>query len=1208
MASEEDKSHAPNSGGTPVLDTSWIDNSALVAVASGGGSGGVPRGRGGGKRRTRRRTLSPSIGKHNYMSNVDLNDPMKYPSLPSSGGDDGGSGPSSHDQEIGGRSAELTILRPPPQRDTDAAVTSPGDDSAAAINVPASPSGSTASPDTDLPNPTAVADLFEAEEGTTTASRPSPLGTLNDNETKPSSSSAPKKKNEGKQEPLGQTLSAGMARGRRSRRATFGGADARISLEAENLAPVLPSKPPNPVPAAPAPPAQRSPRAMDGEVIGAAEEQVSGISTAATAAATRPGDGEETQEQVPPPPPPPAAATKKSRSRSSRRRSIVMPYEAQPLMDSDLGDGHAEAETANMPPSPAPPATGGDGTATAAAAPADGDGKPSRGSTSTTNSPADELPLSSINVVSCLSRPLAAQRGWPVGDEDTRKRLFRAFYGAAPGSQRARRVAARLFCLTGYALSAVAPEDARVLCEAAGDSMEWGLEEDEPRLVSQPVRRESKEQKRGLVLRIKPLFDLMDKASKDEKLKAESATGVVSRKAAPDGFCYEDRETGEPVEPGAYKGPYLRHVRDVRASRVREFAAARRVAAAAASSSACRETAVDGMMPGVEKRASSSVKGTAISVACTSPTRAEAASKSRRDGEGLVADPATDTFAAASGVSVGESAAEKASLPPGTASGGGVDNNGDTPSKKIEGGGAVVATGDGEARDDVSGGEEADVLAMTEGITQEVSPEAVAETPRAITPGEGVCGAATAAVAKNAAAIETLVPSNEAAVVDGAGEEEAMAGALGLDGAPLAACGNRVDSVSEQVEEAVSAYSPRRGGQTPRISTTGNPTSRSGGGSSATVLGPSSAPPGGGGASSPFVEQGQHEESLSGGTPGPGGTAWKASPFGVGSPFSAAAYGAGTPMVPPGGRVAVSPGEDDEEGAEEIAALEERLWAVVDAALREYHDGVVLVRSRRNHHAFATAAAASEAEKNSTVLSCVPDAGAAATPPPSAQVGETAASMTSSVFGPQEDASASGLPGKAAPAASTPLTDDVDRARAVAAPAAAMFDTDGQPTPDSPLLPLLQLRLSEEEDDERFQYSLAWGGAGAEAGGGGGGGSSQARGGKPRRRSLAKAFSSHKTRKEPKVHEGAGARSAAQAAGNESEARGDGVGGGKTTRLTCRLCCRNACDTVMKPCQHSACGVCVDKLRNQAEQSGQALSCPWDRRGVDETCPLQEKN
>lgn len=819
-----------------------------------------------------------------------------------------------------------------------------------------------------------------------------------------------------------------------------------------------------------------------------------------------------------------------------------------------------------------------------------------------------------------------------------------------------------------------------------------------------------------------PLFDLMDKASKDEKLKAESATGVVSRKAAPDGFCYEDRETGEPVEPSAYKSPYLRHVRDVRASRVRQFAAARRVvaAAAAAASSACPETVVDGMMPGVDKSASLPVKGTAIPVACTSPTRAEEASKSRRDGEGLVADPATDALAAASCVSVGESPRENESLPPGAASREGVDINGDTPSKKIDGGGVVDEIGEGEARDDVLGVEEAEVLAMREDFSQEASPEAAAETPQTITSGEGGGVVATAVVATNAAAIETLVASNEAALVDGAGEEEAMAGTLvrgegqevehldvwkdttasvvaggdvetireraagdvnldssparlgetaaihspfchgvpenpgifdpeessarrapetspphvstaegvvspmtsssvnagssrddkSRDGAPLAGLGNRVESVAERVEDAVSVYSPRRGGQTRRISATGNPTSRdseSTGGKSARVLGPSSSPPRGGGAASPFVEkEGRHEDSLSG-TTGPGGTTLKASPVGGCSPFSAAANSAGAPTVLPGGGVAVSPEEDDEEGAEEIAALEERLWAVVDAALREYHDGVALVRSRRNHHAFATTAAASEAKENSTALSRVLDAKAAATPPPAAQVGETAASMTSSVLGREEEASASGLRVKAAPAATTPST-CVDRTRAVAAPAATTVDTDGQPTPDSPLLPLLQLRLSEEEDDDRFEYSLAWGGVGAEAGGGGGGGSSQARGGKPRRRSLAKAFSLQKTRKEPKVHDGVGARPAAQAAGNESEAVGDGVGGGKTTTLTCRLCCRNACDTVMKPCQHSACGVCVDKLRVQAEQSGQALACPWDRRGVDETCPLQEKD
>ncbi|CAM9483598.1 unnamed protein product [Scytosiphon promiscuus] len=56
--------------------------------------------------------------------------------------------------------------------------------------------------------------------------------------------------------------------------------------------------------------------------------------------------------------------------------------------------------------------------------------------------------------------------------------------------------------------------------------------------------------------------------------------------------------------------------------------------------------------------------------------------------------------------------------------------------------------------------------------------------------------------------------------------------------------------------------------------------------------------------------------------------------------------------------------------------------------------------------------------------------------------------------------------------------------------------------------------------------------------------------------------------------------------------------------VMCRLCCRKACDTVLRPCEHSACRVCVEKLRVQAARSGQLLSCPWDRQSVDETCPL----
>ena len=51
---------------------------------------------------------------------------------------------------------------------------------------------------------------------------------------------------------------------------------------------------------------------------------------------------------------------------------------------------------------------------------------------------------------------------------------------------------------------------------------------------------------------------------------------------------------------------------------------------------------------------------------------------------------------------------------------------------------------------------------------------------------------------------------------------------------------------------------------------------------------------------------------------------------------------------------------------------------------------------------------------------------------------------------------------------------------------------------------------------------------------------------------------------------------------------------------TCKLCCRKESDRILRPCQHVACGTCVEKLRVQAEQSGEGLSCPWDRQPVDE--------
>ncbi|CAM9717936.1 unnamed protein product, partial [Laminaria digitata] len=65
---------------------------------------------------------------------------------------------------------------------------------------------------------------------------------------------------------------------------------------------------------------------------------------------------------------------------------------------------------------------------------------------------------------------------------------------------------------------------------------------------------------------------MMDNAAQDEKRAAEEKTGVVSRKAAPDGYCYEDRVTKMPVDPDVYKAMYTEHIRATREARVKEFA------------------------------------------------------------------------------------------------------------------------------------------------------------------------------------------------------------------------------------------------------------------------------------------------------------------------------------------------------------------------------------------------------------------------------------------------------------------------------------------------------------------------------------------------------------------------------------------------------------------------------------------------------------
>lgn len=866
----------------------------------------------------------------------------------------------------------------------------------------------------------------------------------------------------------------------------------------------------------------------------------------------------------------------------------------------------------------------------------------------------------------------------------------------------------------------------------------------------------------------------MEKASREEKLRAEEATGVVSRKASPDGYRYEDRETGEPVDPDAYKGPYLGHVGAVRASRVQEFAA-RRVTAP--SSASALPEAVSGSAAGAGVIASF-VSGAPVAAA------AGEVGEARSDGDIPPAAPVTTSNLATGAANdvVSEESPKVGRLPGDISLPGDVlvaeIGSDDMPSEETgdaataaEEDEVIVGRNGVEAEDEnacvvgevnspaVSLEAEARAPATSATVVAEegVSPGdaatrvAATETPIAIKQ-ESAVAAGTAggqSAAKEGTAFlesETLIavaPTAEmaGAVEDGGGDdnpgvEDAKSCGGALDGVPAVVAVEEVETLSSGSAAgtvcspgAASAYleavpmKPEEpgeacdlwGGATAAVSpvshvdqespphgcrpdSSGGVSGERGDGMSTSHL--SEAPPSpalasdggivspitgspecaepfrdeacgdddplsfsgsgqGGGLEQPGVSEAEVSPASS--TPfspprsdplprgsvehgkSDGGAAAGLSPFSTSTYAAApaaavAAAAAASPLVATGGyehqqegllsggvpvldervqrefpsrerltppnhssnagspamsEIAASPGEG-EEGAEEIAALEERLWAAWDAAVLEYEEGVALVRSRCNRQA-PTPAVSAIAQEESAVASRS-SADAAAPTPTAGKVADTS--------GQEETTSAS----SGSRAAATPVPCAAGAAEAVAEPAVAVTTAGGMHTPDSPLLPLLQLRLEEEEGD-LFEYSSSWRGSAA----GGGDGSSQARGGKPRRRSLARAFSLQKTQKEgPCVQEQAvsmtagksqGAAGAATREKGESEIEGSG-GSDRTAVALCRLCCRKACDTVLHPCEHSACGVCVEKIRLQTEQSGQALSCPWDRKFVDDIRPL----
>lgn len=426
---------------TAALDTSWLDE--LPAA----------QGRRGSRRRTirRRKTISPSKVT-SFMDGVDFanDDPMSWPDIP-------------YDDDIGkgvvDTSDKATSRKLSPGAGPAADGVSLYDERS---DGPSNKAGTSWAASTDV----AALLLVEREEETLEQQRkPSkPLGVLSALENHDGMSSL--SRDDSSTNKSAQAVSVG-------KEALPAGA--RVSSGAENV------QPPTEV-----------------------------TRTATGAAAAKPSPAEINREEVVVEPAAGASSSSsgtlgqprvRKTSRTSRRRSIVMPSEARPFMDSaDCAVGDGNANSAHSGGGAGAIASGGNEGATPATK------NSSSGSTTIEKAMVrvTPAPVGAVTATSCLSCPLATQRGWKSEEGDTTRTLVRAYYAAPRGSQRARRVAARLFCITGYCLLPVTPEDARVLCEAAGDSLDWGLEEtDKPQLKSKTFRRKTREQKRGLVLRIK---------------------------------------------------------------------------------------------------------------------------------------------------------------------------------------------------------------------------------------------------------------------------------------------------------------------------------------------------------------------------------------------------------------------------------------------------------------------------------------------------------------------------------------------------------------------------------------------------------------------------------------------------------------------------------------------------------------------------------
>lgn len=835
---------------------------------------------------------------------------------------------------------------------------------------------------------------------------------------------------------------------------------------------------------------------------------------------------------------------------------------------------------------------------------------------------------------------------------------------------------------------------------------------------------------------MQPLFELMDNATQDERRAVEENTGVISRKAAPDGYCYEDRETKAPVDPDVYKAMYTKHIQATRAARLREWAALRPntlafAEVAAESSSGSGDSTLSAISASPSALPAKAARSTPDSAAALIPqpipleperigaARTLEATKTDEGREGAVAsagkpaaerplantalgasnegasNPRAESEPVAAGqvVAVEEVGADgmrtpKASMPSKVGLEGSADRKGFATPTVV--GGVEGGEGGEEVNRElkspaavpspVDGGGGADAVNRV-GRCSELGAGRALVVAGTVGNAEGLCSSAAGGCGVDWPAIDSdatthalpaLSPLDlelsrieaveaNVSLVASAQEDDHVPGLefSGISGKDLAV---RSSSTSSPFAEESTAPPPPPKTAAAPISKTASPQhadllhvgeSRGDGSPS----GDEQSPDGGAACAgdvqattSPVVPS--RDSNIS--SPkvlvrGDNGGGFREAPLAPvflsplafpsrsseddneESTCQAVGRGDAAQVLPSveafatldassvcdtgASEATLSPGVTADE-AKEFAALEERLWAVWDAGLEEYHAGVALIKSRRNGQVLASVTSTSVLEVHektpTAVVGPVDAVAPPATTPNVAMMVTTrsvsggrrvspASSCMRTVASPANNGSAIGSEafsrrgGEASPSP-TPQPPSTGRVGHVDVltplpPSTGRAGYVGAPSPSSPRLPLLDLRLSEEE--ELFESrSLRMVVEGTRAVG------ATSRG--ARRRSPAWQFSAEKrctAMKQQQKQKGGVVGSAGGAGGVAVDESGEGGGGEDST---CRLCCRKECDKILRPCQHVVCGTCVEKLRVQAEQTGEVLACPWDRQPVDE--------